>query len=398
MKIFNNSIRATFAVALIYLLVISCNSKEPKTAAYYANYDLHLSSALNDTQSIINIDTLKITHPDGVGKGFSRIVNGELIFFDLARTEVRRITNQFELGEYLLTKGDGPNQIPSFQSFGSSANQNLLLSNWTFFNFDKDWNYLNKGAISFYSNSELNEIGSNPKPEMAGIYELKYYEQEPLFIHDKLLIKIESSNPRYNFVMHKNYYEEARIAAEVNLNTKKIDEILGRKPPIYTNYNLIPHHDHHYWDINSANEIYLSFEPDSLIYICDDKLVPQRAFGVAGINMQQDYYEVTNVEDYDSYWFLSQTSKGYYKHLKVIEEDRLVFRTYNQGTSETTFGYGDNPKRMQVYKDFELIADVPVPSFFKVIGKMGEYYYADGSTENRENEEIVLYRFKLNDQ
>ena len=140
MKIFNNSIKATFAVSMIYLLVISCNSKEPKTASYYANYDLHLSSALNDTQSIINIDTLKITHPDGVGKGFSRIVNGELVFFDLLRTEVRRITNEFELGEYLLTKGDGPNQIPSFQSFGSSANQNLLLSSWTVFKFYKDLN------------------------------------------------------------------------------------------------------------------------------------------------------------------------------------------------------------------------------------------------------------------
>lgn len=397
MKGLNFNIRVILSITLIFFIIIGCDTNSTTTENYYSNLEIvGIQSSINKN-SKLDIDTFLISHPEGIGKGFSKVVNGELIFFDLARMEVRRITNEFELGEYHLTKGDGPNQIPSFQSFASKANQNYLLSSYTFFSFDQDWNYLNKGGISFYTNNELAEIGSDPKPDMVGIYELKYYEQEPLFVNDKLLIKIESSNPKYNFVMHKNYYEEARIAAEINLKSKNIDRILGRKPPIYINYNLIPHHDHHYWDINSDNKVYLSFEPDSLIYICDNDLVPQKAFGVAGINMRQDYHEVTTVEDYDSYWFLAQTTKGYYKHLKVIEEDGLVFRTYNQGTSEKTFSYGENPKRMQIYKDFELIADVPVPSFFKVIGKVGEYYYADGSVENQENEEVILYRFKLNE-
>jgi hypothetical protein len=399
MKMINSSLLKALAFSIACLFTISCSSKEDISEKnnHFSNLEISQFATSNRLKTNLELDTIIISHPEGVGKAFTKIVDDELIFFDILRAEVRKVTNSFELGEYLLTRGDGPNQVPRITTFTANETQRVFLSGWTFHCFDENWNYKSKGVMALNS-PDIVEIANNPKPDMIGLYELNYYENEPMFVRDKIFIKITSSIPKLNYVMHKEFYEEGRIAAEVNLNTFKVDKILGRKTPVYTNYNLIPHHDTHYWDINSNEEIYLSFEPDSLIYVCDENLVPQRAFGVAGINMQQNYYEVTTVEDYDAYWFLAQTTKGYYKHLKVIEEDNLVFRTYNQGTNELTFGYGDNPKRMQLYKDFELIADVPVPTFFKVIGKMGDYYYADGSAENRENEDIVLYRFKLNDQ
>ena len=51
---------------------------------------------------------------------------------------------------------------------------------------------------------------------------------------------------------------------------------------------------------------------------------------------------------------------------------------------------------MQIYHQKRLIGDVEVPNFFNVIGKIGDYYYADGSLDNPDNEEIVVYKFKLN--
>lgn len=383
-------------------LLFSCNhlkdeNKIQKEITYFDDIEI-INSFNHQVSNSLELDTILIKPELGVGKGFIQMANDELLFLDMLRTEVRPILPNYQLGRPYLTQGDGPNQVPNFQSFYSLGKEHLFISGWTYFIYDSNWKMKQKGAFQFYTNDQLNEIMNNPRADMAAVYEFKYYEQEPILTKDQLLVKIESSNPKFNFVMHRDYYQHARIAAMVNLNTGKIVEMLGRKPPKYLEYNFIPHHDHHYWDKTEAGQVFVSYEPDSLIYICDEKLKPIKAFGTSGIQMNTDYYEVNTVLDYDSYWYPSYTRKGYYKHIHVLENGKWVLRTYNQGTSDPLAkGYGDNPKRLQVYKDYKLILDAPVPSFFKVIGERDGYIYADGSAENPENEEIIIYRFRLNE-
>lgn len=51
---------------------------------------------------------------------------------------------------------------------------------------------------------------------------------------------------------------------------------------------------------------------------------------------------------------------------------------------------------MQIYNSsFDLLVDVKVPTRFNVIGKLGDYYYADGLVNELE-EELSIYNFKLN--
>lgn len=381
------------------VLFLSCGSKPQDIVEtnFYDNLPLVEQENLSLFQNI-TLDTIKVAYPEGVGESFLSIINDDLYHLDVLRVQVQRINENFTLGELVLTRGDGPNEIKSFESFSSTGSQHLFLSGWTYFIYDKQWQLQSRGVLEFYTDDELGSIATDPKADMIGVYELKYYEQKHFLRDNQLLIKIESSNPLFNFIMNREYYEDARIAGLVDLETGEITQMLGRKSPTYKDFSFIPHHDQHYWDITENDSIFVSFEPDSLIYICDQNLQPVRAFGVAGQNMQQDYYQVNNYDDYASYWFLAQTSTGYYKHLNVFENGKLVFRTYNQGIDNTkVVDYGSNPKRLQVYQDFQLIADVPVPSYFKIIGRIGDYFYADGSAENRNNEEIILYSFKLSE-
>lgn len=385
-----------YSTVLCAVLIFSCDAQVSETP-YYNDYTTLEASDSEILQNLL-LDTLLIEHPEGVGKAFFSIINEELYLFDVLRAQVNRIHEDFSLGETVLNKGDGPDEIQRFQSFSSNGEQHVFLSGYTYFIYDNNWEIQNKGELEFNTDKDLDAVINNPKADIIGIYELKYYEQKHFLRGNELWIQIESSNPKLNFLMHREYYEEARIAGVVDLNDGEIKKILGRKSPSYRNYNFIPHHDQHYWDLSEDGTMFISFEPDSLIYICDNNLRPLKAFGRAGIAMKQNYKELDTYEDYESYWFYSQSSKGYYKHLNVFENGKLVFRTYNQGINPTLVrDLSSNPKRMQVYQDYQLIADVPVPGYFKILGKMGDYFYADGSAENRNNEELILYRFRLND-
>jgi hypothetical protein len=385
-----------FSTVLCAVIIFGCKSESSETS-YYDDIKV-IEAYPAELAGYLPLDTIIIEHPDGIGKSFLSVINEELYLFDVLRVQVNRIKEDFTLGEAVLKRGDGPDEIQSFESFCSNGEQHLFLSGWTYYVYDDNWEIQNKGVLEFYTYKDLADMANSPRADMVSVYELKYYEQRHFLRGNELWIQIESSNPKFNFVMHPEYYEDARIAGVVDLNDGKVKRILGRKSPSYRNYSFIPHHDQHYWDFSGDGKIFISFEPDSLIYICDENLQPIFAFGAAGQQMRQDYQQINTYDDYESMWFLSRTSKGYYKHLNVFDEGKLLFRSYNQGMdAREARAYGSNPKRLQIFKDYQLVADVPVPGYFKIIGKIGDYYYADGSAENRNNEEVILYRFRLND-
>lgn len=381
---------------LSVVLFFACESDISKTS-YFDDFRVIEAHPAALAQNL-KLDTMVVEHPEGVGRAFFSVINDELYLFDVLRVQVNRINEDFTLGATVLKQGDGPDEIQRFQSFSSNGEQHVFLSGYTYFIYDTNWEIQNRGELEFNTDKDIDAVINNPKADIIGVYELKYYEQRHFLRGSELWIQIESSNPNFNFLMHREYYQDARIAGVVDLKDGKIKHILGRKSPAYRNYSFIPHHDQHYWDLSEEGNMFISFEPDSLIYICDENLRPITAFGAAGQQMRQDYQQINTYDDYAGLWFSSQTSKGYYKHLNVFDEGKLVFRTYNQGMDlRNASAYGANPKRLQVFKDYQLVADVPVPGYFKIIGRIGDYFYADGSAENRNNEEVILYRFQFDD-
>lgn len=350
------------------------------------------------SKSINSLELSKIEIQDNgnpVGKGFSYVLDNQLLFFDLARGEVLEIDPETGSQKVLISKGEGPNEVPRFMSFTHSDDKRVFLDGYTFFVYDSNWEQVGRNSYDFLANDELTDVEANPNGEMIGTYELKYWENQPHIVDDKLWINIESSNPKFNFLMNESYYRDSRIVGEVNLNTGEVERILGRKTPIYLNYRFIPHNDVFYL-MPYGDDFILSFHPDSAIYIVDKRLNLKSYFGAKGIEMDQAYREMSDYEEYSTSFRDAWTKKGYYKHVYGSKEDNVVMRTYTQGNkNEEVMNYGDNPKRLQIFKNFQLIGDVEVPTYFKVIGKIGEYYYADGSGENPDNEEILIYRFKI---
>ncbi|GAB2624021.1 hypothetical protein [Belliella aquatica] len=376
-------------VLVLALNFLSCRQKFP-------DEKIKISSSIAD--DIVNSIILEKIYFDSTnlfGKGNSFLLDDQLFFLDKLNSQLLRFDAEGHFIDALITKGEGPSEIQRFESFAMNGDFKYFLSGYTIYEFDRNNELSQRTILDFYHNSSLKEIESNPQPNDPGIYEVKYVNNE-IFVRDgKFYTKIETSNPKLNFLMHNKYYQETANYGEFDLKTGKILRVLGKKPAIYLNYKHIPHFDFYYHDI--ANEyIYLSFEPDSLIYIADKDFNFKEAFGVSGVGMLQDYIQVNNLEDYDTYWRPNRAQKGFYRYIKYIPEDDMVFRTYTIGVSDrTSFDYGDNPQRMQIYKGKVLIGDVEVPNYFKVIGKIGDYYYADGSDENPDNEEIIVYKFKL---
>ncbi|GAB2623010.1 hypothetical protein GCM10026987_20460 [Belliella aquatica] len=343
----------------------------------------------------IKLEKLEFDIEDLIGRGEAVISNENIYFVDKLNSQLLKFDAEGNYLETPISKGEGPSEIQRFENFIISGDFKYFLSGYTIYEFDQKNELSNRTVLDFYHGSSMKEIESNPQPDDPGIYEVKYSNNE-IFVRDgKFYSKIETSNPKLNFLMHEKYYKKSANYGEFDLKTGKILRVLGKKPPIYLKYKYIPHFDFYYHDL-SDDEIYISFEPDSLIYIADKDFNFKEAFGVSGKGMIQEYIEVSELDDYDDYWKGNRARNGFYRQIKFIAEDDLLFRTYNTGSKDrSSTEYEDNPLRMQIYKSKVLIGDVEIPNYFKVIGKIGEYFYADGSGGNPDNEEIVVYKFKL---
>lgn len=346
--------------------------------------------------STINLELLEFEYDEPVGIGLTLLYDENFYFVDRLSTQVL----EFDLeGNFLrapITKGEGPSEIQRFHTVYFGKDQFYFISGYTVSVFNKDFNLARRFELDFEHGSTLHEIEHNPTPDNPAVYELKYWGNQVFARDGYLYAKIEASNPKFNLWETKDYYELGGIYSEFEISTGKSTRVLGRRPPIYLKYKFIPHYDYYYHHILS-DEIYLSFEPDSLIYITDMEFEVKETFGTKGFGMHQNYIEIDQYEEESNLIFRkSKIQKGYYKYVKHFPEDGITFRTYTLGIpNDTVLEHGTNPQRMQIYKDKALIGDVEVPTSFAIIGKIGDYYFADGSGGNPNNEEIVVYKFKL---
>lgn len=383
-------VKLNFIFLLIWI-ISSCSEKG------HTNFDNIKVHTINPRLSIDSIQLIRISFeiPHPVGKGFSVLGDGKILFLHQMGAEMMEFDTEGRFLGIPIQKGSGPSEIEGFQSFTQSNGEYYFLSGYTLHTHGAAYQLKDKKTLDFYHQSSMKEVEENPKADDIGVYEVKY-EGNQLMVEDGFLYtKIESTNPKFNMVMHTEYYQTSRMYGKVDLKTGKVVEILGRKPQIYQQYHYIPHFDYFYHHIDGEN-ITLSFEPDSLIYIANKSFEILEAFGNSGVGMDQEYIEVNNVDDWYSYASHNRAQKGFYLDIYSHPEDDVLFRTYTKGNpSFTETHLANNPHRLQIYESKQLIGDVTVPPFFKVIGKIGEYYYAEASGRNIDNEEIVVYKFKL---
>ncbi|GAB2624006.1 hypothetical protein [Belliella aquatica] len=383
-------------LSLLYITLLIFVSCKQKVQSVDDTIIITSSKVGEELISTINLELLEFEYDEPVGIGLTLLHNENFYFIDRLSTQILEFDFEGNFKRKPITKGEGPSEIQRFHTVYFGKDQFYFISGYTVSVFNKDFNLVRRFELDFEHGSTLHEIEHNPTPDNPAVYELKYWGNQVFENNGFFYVKIESSNPKFNGYDHREYYLYGGTYGEFDLKTGKATRVLGKRPPVYLNYSHITYLDLYYHDVHEK-EIYLSFEPDSLIYITDMEFNVKEAFGVKGIGMHQDYIETKHHEEASNLVFrMNKIQKGYYKYVKHFHEDGITFRTYTLGIpNDTVLEHGTNPQRMQIYKDKALVGDVEVPTSFAIIGKIGDYYYADGSGGNPNNEEIIVYKFKL---
>src|SRR5699024_2710034 len=142
-----------------------------------------------------------------------------------------------------------------------------------------------------------------------------------------VLLPISSSHPKFN-AYQPDYYKEANVLGVLNIESSDIEMLSLGYPPVYQDYNCIPQFSNILFN-NYKKNIVLGYEADSLLYIGDRKGNILEKFGNDGRNMERNYPEVRDfnnyVEDYEE-----RLNYGYFTYVYYDENAQLLFRGYQK--------------------------------------------------------------------
>lgn len=368
------------------------------------NYISHFSGAYKGKKEIqliqLVVDPINFPDIESSFEGDFYVQNNKLIFFDKYFGYAFQFDNEGKLEDKLYGQGQGPLEVNTGYVDGylhlNSGRDLFTGSSLDFHIHDKSrerqkrfilpWKYKEDEK----SRRELRRSGDFTGDEM-GLYELNYEllkirEDKNGFIYMPLVAFTDMINP-----YKKDYYNKARLLVKVDLQKEKIVDVFGRTSPEYKKYKAIPQHMFVSYDISMKNnDMYVSQEIDSLIYVYNDAGKNTYSFGNAGKDMNTDYLEVPvfGYKEFQKAYFQDRPQRGYYTNIEYFEEFDLLFRSYTKGKDSPYDG-------LQIYKGTTLVADVDVPKGFTwVKGYIAPYFYSNAIV-NDEAMTLKGYRFTL---
>jgi len=391
-------ILTTLLLLIFSFAFFSCSSEKAKldmaSSDYYDvpnlgtnnNYKKVKKIALNSSKMDSTISTSFV--------GNLWVNDNSLYFSDSHFNYVFHLDANGNLINTFLGRGEGPNEITDLDDIVANDNGSYTVlnsSSASIYNFDKHWSRINKVQIDFAMKRSYQDVMDNPEPSLPESYELETgYDDIMMNWDDKYVaMSVNASHPTFNGYFKSNlFYNHSRVLALIDKKTGVIEAFLGRRPPIYLEKQNIPSFNHFKFETDTKNA-YLSFMPDSNIYVIDKitKLAIGK-FGTPGKNMKTNYRLTDNFEQAQDNEVEDFTVYGYYSNIKLIPDEDLIFKTYTRGEGAINDG-------LQIYKSYNLIGDVNVPKGFKIIGKIDDDYIGTISKENSD-EEVLIYKIKFN--
>ncbi len=255
-----------------------------------------------------------------------------------------------------------------------------------------------KKVLNTNDGTSYEDLVNNPKGHtIGGIYEIQYYNEKNRISPDGyILVKLDVEHPKFNAFSTRAFYREAFLLGKVNPNSGALQQMIGKRPESYEQYSYVPFHSFFDYELYDGGYLF-TYDIDPVIYQHDASFKIIDQFGEPGIDMNQNYEETNRIEAaFDSDKFsASRKNDGYYLNVYADESRDLVFRTYRQGSTKTDLQSEDeNPLRLQIYHQKKLIDDIAVPGRFKIIGKSGDTYIADGFFDEM-NEKQGVYQLKI---
>ncbi|MCX2679697.1 hypothetical protein OOZ15_07070 [Galbibacter sp. EGI 63066] len=387
-----------FPVWLIIFLLFSCKKLDDNSK----KESFFLSKNYSNTQLLsfhkVKMDTLRFEKINSSYEGDIAYNKNEIYFIDFRFGYVFSFNYD---GKYLnryLGIGNNTdeinlNQIKRYYFFPNGMKVFYGTKNDVHI-FNKSWEKITEGFFNWNSDIPYGHAKNyrDLNPNEKAIYSFDFNNTETKGYKYKNYVPIYSEHKDFNGLIHEKYYKESRIIAEIdfsNVYNVSVNRILGRRTPELSNYHFLPHYSSTYFDIDSQNNFYVSFEIDSLIYKYNRDFKILHTFGNSGTNMDNTYSEISS---YNPQLFRQLNNKnrhlkGLYSSIKIFENknDIILFRSYTKN-DESIDG-------LQVYKNMSLILNIDVPKKFKVMYYKDGYFYSNPYI-NDEKEIIYVLKFK----
>ena len=370
------------------VLFFSCQKEIEKVVPVHQNQDLLITK--------IDLDSIILEKEYFSGVGFFSVGRDQLFFVDQIFSTVLVYSKEGNYLETQLGKGDGPdeqNNIHGFQPFAYKG-QHVILDNFEMVIFDKSFNKETSFPIQWDYSESYQDMLNNPKGSMLGLYEIDWKSRGNntpfLLIEDEnqVLLPITMSHPTLNGYISDEYYKNVSIIGNYDIKNKIVNNSFGRRSEEYLSHQFIPNFDFNHFTKRN-NELLVSFAIDPLIHVYGFDGILKYKFGIKGMDIKTTYPRTNTIDEALDNYKLDLEKAGFYHTIYSDETSELTFRSYYPN------GIGKGNARLQIYNKIKLIGDVEVPERFRVIGKIGDTYYADGIVDEL-NDRLGIYSFNLN--
>ena len=378
---------------ILFFLFILCScqpSNDQSCKEYYNIPHYNVEEIVPNVE--IHLDTISIDSSiEWSYAGEFWLRNDTLCLSDLYSGYIYRLTPDGSIIDRQVGFGKGPDEAIGFM-YSIPVNQNyvLLSTDWMIYYFNTQGKKLNEVQFDWHitTHQQGSKILRKADPGDYLSYENDFGRPgvADMWNDREVAVGMTASLPKFNgYFNTERYYTYGRIIALIDIYTGKITRILGRRSPLYLEKKNLPNFDHSNFTV-LPETFMVNFRIDPNIYVInkkDDKAL--YAFGMPGREMNTNWPLTLTYEEAENKLLDDEYVYGYYTYLKKDLEHDLTFRGYRKGSHATTDG-------LQVYKGKTLIADIDVPQGFRVIGKIGDSFYAQIMDES---EIPCFYRFSL---
>lgn len=379
------SIRLLFIFLFCCTTTISCIQEQTDNITHKGECSWNASAI---------IDTLSVKVPGSSGTGNFYMKDSIITYVDAMACTFFDISLNGELLSQYFQKGKGPNELLSvmfaYDIKNDIHNRCFIIDNSnrvSLFN-TKNKNINHVGSIDFgWSNHRHNDYKS---PSLYNIIEFTdlgvsfYSISDSIVLFPLSIINRVTKSPD---IITKKRYKNGAILGELNLKTMKVEEVKGKYPEIYRQKPM-PHLE--FFDYALVSDtLYVNHAVDSLIYVYKypDNLLYCIGYECIGIN--RDYTTKSTI-DFSVTFKEDLRRVGLNSGVVYCKENNTLCRTYFKSAATGKCG-------LQIYRDNNLIADVNVPDFFKLLGYRDGYYYGIRYTTTGINETLLsLYKIKIN--
>lgn len=366
-----------------------------------SNIEPQFATPINCPKNIsitnLELDSIVVNNISSSYIGFTRIFGDSIYFMDQRFSWLFAMDKNGKGIKRHLGLGGAPTEINTAEILDicQLANGNFFIigPSWDTHIYKPNWTSLRRKQVL---NWQVDKQQRKPDPNVirtTGTFYTIAYET-PILRHralkNNVLVPIESAHQQFSPYFDRSTYSKLHIFATIDTKTNTPQNVMGNISPWFKNApEGYAHLAYFTYDV-SDTELFVNFMPDSIIYVFDHNMKPIRAFGYAGSNMDTDYRVIPTkpLRELRKNGIIERQTRGYYQSIVYVAKTGTLFRSYQKGAHSTTNG-------LQIYRNDVLIADIDVPKGFTIEGYIEPYYYSSSFSDGT-NEELKIYRFKLN--